>query len=39
MIEENFNFKKEERDQKWKYADKLEIKKVWKQVKVGVQWS
>ena len=31
--------KKGNRDWKWKYANKLEIKKVWKQVKDGAQWS
>ena len=33
MTEKNFNFKKGNRDRKRKYANKLEIKKVWKQVK------
>ena len=40
MIEKKFNFKKRgigiESD---KYANKLEIKKVWKQVKDEAQWS
>ena len=35
MIEKNFSFKK--RDQKRKYANKLKVKTVWKQVKDGAQ--
>ena len=37
MIEKNFNFKKGIGIKSEKYANKLEIKKVWKQVKDGAQ--
>ena len=49
MIEKIFNLKKGNRDWNFKkrgigiesekYVNKLEIKKVWKQVKDGAQWS
>ena len=35
----NFNLKKGIGIESEKYANKLEIKKVWKQVKDGAQWS
>ena len=37
MIEKIFNFKKGIEIKSKKYANKLEIKKVWKQVKNGAQ--
>ena len=39
MIEKNFSFKRGIEIESEKYANKLAIKKVWKQVKDGVQWS
>ena len=39
MIENIFNFKKGIGIESEKYANKLEIKKVWKPVKDDAQWS